>query len=436
MQQYANHLDTLRVRYQTALSANGYDQVIINAGQLTYYADDDHAHPFHPYPFAQQWLPYRLVPNTFVVISLHDKPRLIWPAQEDFWHVSPQEPQGEWTEHWRITGAMTLKDWLPSLSGNIAWLGPVPTELNQLAPQIAVNPSGMKSTLAYQRAYKTPYEVQWLIEASERGVAGHRAAKQAFYEGLSELEIYRAFLTASGQREIDEPYPGIVGVNASAAVLHYEHKSPRRPDSARTLLIDAGAQANGYASDITRTYTTSDGLFGALLADMDVLQRNLVAGATVGTAFPELHTRALQGVADILRQHKLCTLSVDEQMAKRIPQVFYPHGLGHLLGLQVHDLTGHQIDIMGTVQKPTEEAPFLRLTRTLETDMVLTIEPGLYFIPMLLKHMTDTHHQHGCDLTLIEQLMPFGGIRIEDNILVTAQGPRNLTREAFVDSAG
>ncbi|WLD59484.1 Xaa-Pro dipeptidase [Salinispirillum sp. LH 10-3-1] len=432
MQYYAEHLATLTKRYQTALAATGFDTLVLSSGSQTYYFEDDHAHPYHPYPFVQQWLPYRPAPDTFLVISATEKPRLIWPAKQDFWHITPTEPQGEWTRHWRIEGATQLKDWLPGLSsGHVAWIGAEHPALSDIDIAITVNPTGLKRALEYDRAYKTDYEINWMVEATERAVQGHRAAEQAFLAGESELDIYRAYLMASGQREIDEPYPGIVGLNESAAILHYENKQVRQAENNRTLLIDAGAQANGYASDITRTYTRDQGLFADLLADVNTLQLDITSKAIPGMAFPDLHTETLRGVADILQRHKLCSLSVDEQMAKRIPQVFFPHGLGHLLGLQVHDSGGHQIDATGTLQKPTAEAPFLRLTRTLDVGMVITIEPGLYFIPMLLKQMTDTIEQHGCNLALIEQLLPYGGIRIEDNVLVTQQGNRNFTREGF-----
>lgn len=100
------------------------------------------------------------------------------------------------------------------------------------------------------------------------------------------------------------------------------------------------------------------------------------------------------------------------------------------MGLHVHDVAGHQQNPEGEVRNDPEN-PFLRLTRTLEEGMVITIEPGLYFIPMLLNKLIEAEPQHGLDLDLIEQLKSYGGIRIEDNVLVTATGHRNLTREAF-----
>jgi Xaa-Pro dipeptidase len=117
-------------------------------------------------------------------------------------------------------------------------------------------------------------------------------------------------------------------------------------------------------------------------------------------------------------------------VASGITRSFLPHGLGHLLGLQVHDAGGHLADTAGRRREPPRGDPFLRLTRTLSPGMVVTIEPGLYFIPALLRAMLAKHEAH-VSRAMIERLLPFGGIRIEDNVAVTADGHRNLTREAF-----
>jgi len=283
----------------------------------------------------------------------------------------------------------------------------------------------------FAKAVKIPFEIDAMRRANLRGAAGHMAAEAAFMAGKSELEIHLAFLQASQQSAIQEPYPGIVGLNEHAAVLHYEHKATDHIPNARTLLIDAGASEHGYASDITRTFTRYEDDFRALVNDLDKMEKTLCQNAVTGVAFRDLHQQTLMGIAGLLHEHKICALSVEEQLAKRIPQVFFPHGLGHLLGLQVHDVGGHQIDQVGTLSKPDEDAPFLRLTRTLEENMVITIEPGLYFIPMLIEKMQANIPQHGCDMTRIQHFMPYGGIRIEDNVVVKSAQPENLTRNAF-----
>lgn len=427
---YAAHLNTLIQRYTDALVRAGYDQIVISAGSLVHVAEDDRAYPYNPRPFAQQWVPYDIQPDTFIVFRPGDKPRLIWPARADFWHLSPQAPAGEWTGLWSVEGATGLGDWLPALSGRVAWLGPKHPALSEQGKAVEIDPAGLKAELTYHRAYKTDFEIECLAEANRRAVAGHRAAAEAFFRGASEAEIYRDYLAASEQLESQEPYSGIVALNEAAATLHYERRRFRAPAEHRTLLIDAGAQVNGYASDITRTQTTDSGLFADLKQGLDAMQQTLNGRVKSGMAMTDLQNEALAGVAELLKEVALCRLSVEDQLAKRVPHAFFPHGLGHLLGLQVHDAGGHQQSTDGDT-RADKANPFLRLTRTLKSSMVITMEPGLYVIPMLLDQLMQQESDHGLDLALIERLKPYGGIRIEDNLVVGDDGVRNLTREAF-----
>lgn len=432
---YPQHLLGLCKQYQSLMSSTDIDHVIISSGSQSYYFHDDHTHPFKAYAGAQQWLPFVARPDLFILISREGKPRLLWPDKPDFWHTTARIPDGDWQSLWQIDTARALKDWIPALQGSIAWLGPLNAQQDSLGIRMEMNPDRLLLPLYYQRAIKSDYEIACMELASIKGVKGHLAAEAGFLAGKSEAEIYLDFLSASEQLSINEPYPGIVCLNQAAAILHYEHKQWQKPDMHRSMLIDAGASHLGYCSDITRTYCnnrTPDGaLFEELLNQMEALEHRICAAAVAGTDYQNLHQTGLREIAAVLLNMGICTLSVDEQMDKRIPQVFSPHGLGHLIGLQVHDVAGHQIDALGTLLKPGDDAPFLRLTRRLESNMAITIEPGLYFIPMLLDRMVREIPQHGCNLELIERLKPFGGIRVEDNLVIADTQSRNLTREAY-----
>ncbi|WP_196158068.1 Xaa-Pro dipeptidase [Reinekea sp. G2M2-21] len=431
MSLYHQHLQTLVARHNDACDQFQLNSIVLHSGSLTYYAGDDNSHPFRALPAAQQWLPYNLPPETWIVFSKETGLSLYWPAKQDFWHVMPVEPQGDWTKDWRVIAAKDAS-WLKQLEGNVALFS------NQVNPSslpdhIQLNPEPLMKWLDYDRAYKTEWEIENTRLANQIAAQGHFAAQEAFLTGLSEYDIHMAYLRATDQQQIDEPYGSIVALNEAAAVLHYENKRIEPLHPALTLLIDAGAKVNGYASDITRTFTAPGTLFDQLRQEVEIYQKRLVAACTIGTPYPNIHDMALQFAAETLQKTGICMLSTEEQLSKKIPQAFFPHGIGHLLGLQVHDVGGFQESRLGNNIPRPEHAPFLRLMRPLDDGMIVTIEPGLYFIPMLLENLVASTPDHGCDLKLINELKPYGGIRIEDNVVIRKEGPINLTRSSFAE---
>ena len=161
------------------------------------------------------------------------------------------------------------------------------------------------------------------------------------------------------------------------------------------------------------------------------MQRRLCDDARDGTRFVSLHDSAHRSVAQILVEHAIVRCSAGEAYDRGITRTFLPHGLGHLLGLQVHDAGGHLYQPGGAAGAPPDEHPFLRLTRTLRPGFVVTVEPGIIFIPALLDELGSGPLKRMVNWDLVEQLLPCGGIRVEDNVLVTENGSRNLTRNAF-----
>ena len=136
-------------------------------------------------------------------------------------------------------------------------------------------------------------------------------------------------------------------------------------------------------------------------------------------------------LAGILKDFGIIRTSAESAVESGVSSTFFPHGLGHFLGLQVHDVGGFQRDESGgTIDKPAGH-PYLRLTRTLEAGHVVTVEPGIYFIPMLLAKLRASADAAAVDWAQVEAMLPFGGIRIEDDVHVTDGAPENLTRDAF-----
>lgn len=425
---YATHLDEISRRLERALGEAGYDALVVDAGRpFTYFADDNHP-PHQTTPHFAWWCALG-GPHHLLALRPGRRPRLIRHAPEDYWYE--QAPLGSpfWASHFDIEEAGdpdAVWQRLGSLP-RCSYIGDSPERAE--AAGLAVNPAALVTRLDWARSFKTRYEVARIAEATALAAPGHRAARGAFLDGASELGIHQAYLQAVGACERDLPYTTIVCLDEKAAILHYEHK--RGVGNGRVLLIDAGARVAGYACDITRTHVTEacDERFAALVGGMDRLQRRLCDEVKPGRAFLELHLLAHRLVAELLVEHGLLRVSAEQAFADGLTQPFFPHGLGHHLGIQVHDVAGHQADPAGTPAPPPEAHPFLRNTRTLEPGQVFTIEPGLYFIEMLLRPFRTGSRRDAFDWETIDALAPCGGIRVEDNVVVTDDGHRNLTRE-------
>jgi len=214
-------------------------------------------------------------------------------------------------------------------------------------------------------------------------------------------------------------------------VLHYQNQERTVPDPLRSFLIDAGAQFNGYSADVTRTYSARDDDFAAMIVAMDQLEQQLCAQVRAGVDYADIHLDAHKRIGKVLRDFDVITVSGDDAAASGLTSVFFPHGVGHLLGLQVHDVAGFSVTPDGKQKARPQGHPYLRLTRTLEPGFVVTIEPGLYFIDALLNQARTTAHGSHINWKQVEHFKPYGGIRVEDNVACTTGDPENLTRPAF-----
>jgi Xaa-Pro dipeptidase len=149
---------------------------------------------------------------------------------------------------------------------------------------------------------------------------------------------------------------------------------------------------------------------------------------TPGRPYQEIHIAAHRFTAQVLCELGVFKCSVDEAFDSGLTRTFLPHGVGHHLGIQVHDVGGRQASPDGGTVPPPEAHPFLRTTRPLAPGHVVTIEPGVYFIPMLLDPLKQGPLAAHVDWKLIQRLIPCGGVRIEDDVLCTESTARDLTR--------
>ena len=430
---YPAHVATIRDRHDRALERAGAAHAVIFSGAPLPVFLDDYDYPFKANPHFVGWLPLTDLPHCYVVYTPGDKPLLIYYQEKDYWHLPPAAPEGFWSSQFDVRVIHDHADaerYLPDDRDNCILIGEITDEAQAFGID-RVNPGTAINMLHYERAVKTDYELDCMRAASRRGVKGHRAAEKAFRAGMSEFDIHLAYLKAVGHAENDLPYGNIIALNEHGAVLHYQHQSAEMPDQHRSFLIDAGARVNGYASDITRTYAYEDDEFARLIDRFDVLQRELVSEVREGVGFADLHLSCHRKIAELLIETELATGGVEALLETGVTAAFYPHGLGHLLGVQVHDVGGHMADDTGTVAEPPSEHPFLRTTRTLENDQVVTIEPGLYVIDLLLEGLSGTPGHDLLNSSRIDWLRPYGGIRIEDDVRVDGDGCENLTRDAF-----
>jgi Xaa-Pro dipeptidase len=425
MSLFKHHIDHLIQVTTTALEHAGFDGVWIYSGHPVNNFLDDMAPPHSINPHFKWWVPVPNIVSSVLHFKPGKKPVVYLNQPADFWHKIIDNSQGKWAKYFDVRVVGHYSD-LPDFQAekNHAWIGS--PELQPL-DEAHTNPQVLINYLHFSRIQKTDYEIHCIGQANSLALKGHAAAKLAFYEGQSEYEIHMAYLQACAHNEHQMPYGNIVALNENPAVLHYQYQSRERvpKNQLKSFLIDAGANYKGYAADITRSYAFEDNAFGGMIASLEEKQLKLCKQAITGQDYVELHRQAHLNISEVLHEFGVFTCSAETAVESGLSQTFFPHGLGHYLGLQVHDVSGHVIDHLGTVQNPPKEYPFLRLTDTLRENAVITIEPGLYFVPMLLQEITG---HKGVNWSKVDEFLPYGGIRIEDNVVVKNTNSVNLSR--------
>ena len=428
---YPSHVAELQARAAMALERGGFEHLLVPSGSLHYQFFDDRDYPYAVNPQFKAWLPVTRAPGSWLVVTPGAKPKLVFLQPHDYWHVVPAAPSGYWVDQFDVAIIRTPEEALQHLPKGLARCAILGEPQSAVGPCVPNNPQAVVAYLEYHRAFKTPYEIAMMREASRIGVRAHRAAERAFRAGASEFGIHLAYCQAAGQDANDLPYGNIVCLNEHAAVLHYTDRDRVPPTPSRSFLIDAGASFGGYASDITRTYSAQADEFAAMIDAVDAAQLKMCDAVRAGTDYRQIHLDAHLALAGILKDFGVITVSPEAAVQAGVSSVFFPHGIGHGIGLQVHDVAGFaESDRGGTIPKP-DGHPYLRLTRTLQPGMAVTIEPGIYFIDMLLDELKQKGLADTVDWARVDEFKPYGGIRIEDDVVCTDGTPLNLTREAF-----
>ena len=431
---YPAHHAELVSRYESVLAASPYEAVAVYSGMPRLRFRDDQSWPFRAGAMYQQWVPCEEHAGCVLLFRPGRKPRLVLNLPRDYWHSVPAPPEGPWTAHFDVQvvdGPGAVRAALPKDLSACALLGEPDTVVSAWGCA-ALNPAALVTPLEFARLYKTAYEVECIAVANRIAARGHVAAREAFDAGASEFAIHLAYLEATGHSEAELPYANIIALNEHAATLHYGRFDRTAPARRRSLLIDAGARCRGYAADITRTWPAEPGgEFAALVDALDREQQALVQGLRPGASYVDVHEDAQLAVAVILEDFGIVAMAPDDMVAAGVSNVFLPHGVGHHLGLQVHDTGGKWLSPDGAPLPQPDQWPFLRNLRPVEQGNVFTIEPGIYFIDSLLERLRSTPLGRHVDWDAVERLRPYGGARIEDNVWMGPGGARNLTREAF-----
>lgn len=276
------------------------------------------------------------------------------------------------------------------------------------------------------REIKEEPEIKELTDAINISRQMHITMMKTACAGMTEAEVMARVRAESLKHDVDVSYPIILTVNGQTLHNHAHHNIL---EHGQLLLGDFGSESSmHYAGDITRTIPVSRH-FTPLHKDIYSLVLQTLQASTAairaGIRYFDIHLQAAKIIAGGLKDLGFLNGNTDDLVAEGVHALFFPHGLGHALGLDVHDMenlgekyTGYEAGLERSTQFGLRS---LRLAKTLKTGMVLTVEPGIYFIPELVSLWKKNHSHPGfIHYDRIERNLPFGGIRIEDNVLVQA----------------
>ena len=286
--------------------------------------------------------------------------------------------------------------------------------------------------LVEMRLCKEQCEIDALDAACDLGYRMHTAARKGIRPGRVEQEIVGEMEGVSLSCGWGPSFPTILTQHGEIFHCH-SHECEIVPG--KLMVIDAGTESNiHYASDFTRTYPTG-GVFTGMQKDIyqTVYECNELAFDMVkpGVAYRDCHLAVATRMLENLSQIGLVHGSVDDMVEQGIAGLFMPHGLGHNMGLDVHDMEDYGEDIVGYDDDQRRSAQLglgsLRMARRLKPGNVITDEPGIYFIPALIDQWKETGAGRDfINFDRLEKYRDFGGIRLEDDLLVTATGARRL----------
>ncbi|MFH1357456.1 MAG: aminopeptidase P family protein [bacterium] len=290
----------------------------------------------------------------------------------------------------------------------------------------------LKKTLDFMRAFKDAEGIRLMKQASHINVKAFTEAMSTIKPGIYEYQVQA--LMEKVYRDngaIHNSFQTIAAVGRNPAVLHYTtcYDKGKNGD---LILLDAGCECHGYASDITRTFpvgkTFSKTQQAIYEATLDV-NKKCIKASVPGVAFQHIHEQACRLIIEHLKDLRILkNIDTQELYQKDIHRLFFPHGLGHLLGLDVHDVGA------GVIPCSTKPHKHMRSSVDLLPNMVVTIEPGIYFLEVYFKSQKERNkYKQYINWSVADKYYTVGGVRIEDDLLITKKGNINMTQKLVKD---
>jgi Xaa-Pro aminopeptidase len=411
-----------RARIAPALGLRPDEILLVGAG-----------HPIAKPEISDQHLPFIAHQEYFYLTGHEDAPG----------GVIAYDPQdgGTWTSFVpEVTEIQRVWDGTEQLPGE--FLGKFPSWLQarrgrriiMLGSPLELVPSDMARTAEVREAFKharrakEPAEIALMRRCAAATIAGYKALQPFLRPGVSErrmqVELEAEYFRQGAQTT---GYSSIVGVGAQSAVFHGSPSNERIAKAGDFILIDSGAQLDRYVIDVTRTYVAGEpSAFQRDFAQAVIdAQRGACARCRPGAEWTDIHFGAAVDMVASLVEIGLMKGNPSSLVEQEAHTLFFPHGVGHMLGLGVRDASGLE---PGRTQNPRPSLRSLRMDLILRPGYIVTVEPGLYFIPALLNDpQRRVLYRDAVNWSLAEKCLHLGGVRFEDNLVITDDEPENLT---------
>ena len=269
--------------------------------------------------------------------------------------------------------------------------------------------------------------MQLLERAARATKKGYAALRRHLRPGVTERVLQVELEAGFCRGGADRPgYATIIGSGPNSGVLHFP-PSNRKVRRGEFVLVDAGAEVERYVIDVTRTFVAGkpSGFQRDLFELVLGVEEAAIARCVPGAEWKQIHWQAATELTAGLVDMGLLRGQAGVLVEEGAHMLFFPHGLGHLVGLGVRDASGR---LPGRPKDDDPALKTLRMDLPLAAGYVTTVEPGLYFIPAILNDPARRTHYRKCvNWSLVEKHLGLGGVRVEDNVLVTEEGPKVLT---------